>query len=270
MSSKSKTTARPNVFHQNRFYSLSAVAYSCAADIKAGDDVIADFLHWAIEGYKEFHFDLGRGIKVVEIEMKPWKQIDFPCDMVDWTLVGFKVGNFLKVLTGDARIPKTFDQEDCVPQENQNYPSINDAPVMDIIPFYPGTGFIGEGSFYPQLYGNKVNYNYLGYFDVDWDKRVINFKQTVPNHTKVYLEYITDGINYDGQTIVPPYCFKCIKNYVHWQRKEHDSRIGLAEKDRAQRLYEKKFDEVAVRQLDLSIDDIREAIWTGYTQSPKS
>lgn len=257
-----------------KFYTLSAAAYSALEDIQEDDSQFNRFLHFAMEGYKDFHFDQSHQLEVAEITMKPWKQIDFPQNMVDWTKIGFKDGNLIKVLTQEnmGNVPKTFDIDPSTnqPKENLPPPDIEVIPVtQDLIPFFGYGNFFGNPAA-DRIYGWGLTYNYLGYFDVDWKRRVFNFKNTVPIYTKIYLEYISDGVNYTGQTIIHPYAFKLIKLYIHWMRKENDDRYSVGEKMRAQNLYNSELDKVSMRMLNLSIDTIREILRSGYTLSIKN
>lgn len=250
-----------------RFYTLSAAAYSALEDIQEDESQFNRFLHFAFEGYREFAMDQSYEVKTVEIPMQPWKQISFPLDMIDWSKVGFKDGNLIKVLTQEnqGNVPKNFNIVNGVPQENPPPPDIETIPVtQDLIPFFGYGNFFGNPAA-DRIYGFGLSYNYLGYFDVDYKNRVINFKNTVGAYTKIYLEYITDGINYTGQTIINPYAFKLIKTYIHWQRKENDDRYSIGEKERAMRIYNRERGLVAERMLNLTISDIREILRHGFT-----
>lgn len=255
-----------------KFYTLSAAAYSALEDIQEDESRFSQFLHWAMEGYRDFHVDQSHQLEVCEIPMQPWGQIDFPNNMIDWNKVGFKDGNLIKVLTQEntGNVPKTFNKVNGVPQPNPVPPDIEVIPVtQDLIPFFGYGNFFGNPAA-DRIYGWGLTYNYLGYFDVDWKNRVFNFKNTVPIYTTIYLEYISDGICYTGQTIIHPYAFKLIKLYIHWMRKEHDDKYGLGEKERAQRLYNMELEKVEERFLNLSIDTIREILRSGYTLSIKN
>lgn len=252
-----------------RFYTLSAVAYSCLEDIQEDESQFSRFLHFAMEGYRDFHIDQSHELHAEEIEMKGWNQIDFPTRMIDWVKLGFKDGNLIRVLTREhhGNVPKTFDIVGGVPQPN--------LPPTDLFPGVVDNSalpFLGFGNFFgaDHYYGYSAGYNYLGYFDVDMQNRVFNFKDTISKYTKIYLEYVTDGINYNGQTMVNPLAFKLLKLYVHWMRKENDDRYSLGEKDRAQRLYNQEMMRVAERMLNLSIDTIREILRSGYTLVPQN
>lgn len=249
-----------------KFYTLTATAYAALHDIGAGEERFDNFLKWAFEGYKEFNFDAANEVRAEEIDMKPWKQVDFPCNMVDWNVIGFRYGNQVRAFTQDNNIPKVFDVVNCVPQENQQKDYLG-YEQEQYFPFwgYDDAYYLGASHFY----GAVLDYNHRGYFDVDWRNRVINFKQTVPEGSKVYIEYITDGINPTGYTVVHPYAHKCLQNYIHWQRKEHDDRKSLGEKQRAEIIYRNSLQEVLVRQLNITIEDIKGALRSGNRQTIK-
>lgn len=267
MSTEVARQPKPGKYEKERFYTLSAIAYSCLKDIQEDESRFEHFLHFAMEGYKELQFDFNVDVKVEIIPMKGSKQIDFPCDMIDWIKVGFQCGNFIKVLTRDTNTAKTFDHdEDCVAQENAACPDIGNVSSDIMVPFF---GFF-DGAGFDKMFGMALQYNYLGYFSVDWHSRVINFKDTVTNQRNVYLEYITDGINPTGPTVVPAYAFKTIKNYVHWQRKLHDDKYGDGTRKEAERIYDKSLTNLEDRLLDITVDDIKEALRAGYRMTPKN
>lgn len=248
-------------FTRSKFYTLLAIAYAVAKDLRQGTEQVEYYLHLAIDGYREFNFDHSTEVKAVEVEMKPWKQIDWPGDMVDWVRVAFKCGNFLKILTQDSYIPKTHDKVGCTPQENKACPSIDLATSEDLVSFTVWDGFLGYGKYY----GQNLNYNYLGYFDVNNSERVINFKETAVGFDKVYLEYVSDGLDAGAMTVVNPYAYKLLKDYVKWQRKENDDRFSEAEKDRAERQYNKSVKKFRDRVVHMDPEDIKEALRSGWT-----
>lgn len=254
-------------YKQRKFFTLLAAAYSVAADLEEGEERVATYLKWAIDGFREFQFNTAYYVDVAEIAMKPNKQIDWPEDMVDWSMIGFKSGDTIKVFTNDPSIPKTFETINCEPQENK--PSTDFSAILtdEFIPFLGSDFFSSSGS---HFYGMVMPHNYRGYFDVDNRLRVFNFKRLVNNINTVYLQYFGDGINYNGQTFVPPQAFKCLQKYIHWQRKEHSDEFSDSAAQRAKEIYEDAFDEVLVMNLKLSLEDIKEALRSELKQTPKS
>jgi len=244
----------------HKFYTLSAAAYSALADIEESEHRFHQFLNWAIEDYRSFAMDVGREVHAEEIEMKPEKQIDFPRNMVHWTKLGFRCGDSIKTFTNDNNMPKIHDLEDCEAQENTPCPDLNQLEIIGSEQFGFYDSFVGA-----KYYGYGVKRNHLGYFDVDWRQRVFNFKEVVNNNnSKVYIEFITDGINYGGETLINPKAFLRIKRYIHWMRKEYSDRYGIGECQRAQQLYNLECDNVEQRMLELTLEDIIEGLRQGY------
>lgn len=265
----SSVSNKKKVVDNQKFYTLAAAAYSALEDIQEDESRFNQFLHYAFDGYREFAMDQSHEVITEEIEMKPWKQIDFPTNMVDWTKIGFKSGDFIKILVNDNNIPKNFDRINNVKQENKPSPDIDFLPItQEMLPFFGFGGSVNYGE--DRIYGYGSTYNYLGYFDVDMTNRVINFKETVKANTKVYIEYITDGLNYSGHTLINPYAFRLIKLFIHWSRKLYDEKYGEGERYAAQRLYENQKATVDERMLNLSIQTIREILRSGYTLVPQN
>jgi hypothetical protein len=245
-------------FERSRFYTLLAVAYSVAKDLKEGNERIEYYLHLAMEWYREFNFDSAAEVRAVEIPLKSWKQIDFPCDMVDWVRVGFLSGDLIKILTQDAYIIKTHQKVLGVPQENK---PIGGTELSSSRPFFIYDGVTGGG----QYYGIDAGSNAVGYFDVDWKNRKINFKETVTGLSKIYLEYITDGLECSALTVINPYAFWVGKQWVKWQRVENDDKASESKKERAERQYTKALGKYDTRINHMDVEDVKEAILSGYS-----
>ena len=255
-----------NALERKRFYTLLALAYSVAKDLGEDNSRVEQYLHYAMEWYREFSFDSSMQVKSVEIPMSAWKQIDFPVDMVDWVRVGFKYGDTLLILTQDAYIPKTHKIQNGTPIANTPTLPLTEVDIAGPSPAERSTMWVWDGAYgCAKYYGYNINYNYLGYFDVDWSQRVINFKATAENFQTVYLEYISDGIECGAMTIVNPYGFKMGKDWVKWQRKENSDRYSLGEKDRAEKQYLKSLQRYNERMIHMDLDDVQEALAAGWT-----
>lgn len=251
-----------NQIDRKRFYTLMAVAYSVAADLKEGNERVQYYLHLAMEGYREFNFDHAHQVKVVELPMTAWKTLDWPSDMVDWVKVGFKDGNMIRFMTQDAYIPRTFDKDpNNVGKFLENKPPIimKETEVSG----YPVWVYDGQGV--AKYYGNDTNNNGLGYFDADMSERMFYFKETVSMYSSVYLEYISDGLECGAMTVVNPYSFMTLKDWVKWQRKENDDRFGAGDKQRAKIQYEQTLFKYMTRIVHMDIDDVHEAIMSGFS-----
>ena len=255
-----------------KLYTASSAVYSVLSDLQYGEERFAQFLKWSFDAIRELNFDILHEVHVGEFEMKPWKQLEFPCDMVSWTKIGFRCGDHIKCFTNDTSIPKFYDKdEDCVPQENkgdENCPNISGAECFeDFLVFYT-EDILRYGGFH--YYGTVCKHNGAGYFDVDWRLRVFNFKHTVQQATKIYIEYITDGLNPTGKTIIHPFAFRAVQDFIHWKRKEYDDKFGEGERERAKRIYEDECERILMRNFTMTIEDIQEATRSAYRQTIKN
>ncbi len=256
MSKEKKYDKKPS--DHVKFFTASAAVYSVLEDIQAGVERYNQFLKFAIDGIRLFNFDYTPEIKFIETEMGINKQIEVPCDFVDWSLIGFKVGTGLRVFTQDKRIPL-----------RSNCPPVSEASTSSVVEFLGCEDYFNNCNGGDHYYGATMDYNFAGYFRVDYRNRVINFENLVNNVNKVYMDYITDGVNYSGQTIIPAQSFRALQLYIHWQRKEYDDRYNQGESERAKRIYEEEMDAVLVRNMNMSLDDIKEIIRSSYKQTVK-
>ncbi|MEJ7644274.1 MAG: hypothetical protein WKF87_06745 [Chryseolinea sp.] len=247
------------VIDNAKFYTLSAAVYSVLDDIQAGEERFSQFLKYAIDAAREFTFDALHEIHFAVIPMLQWKQIAFPSNMVDWTVIGVRSNGQMKVFTRDSGIGHF--------NEDEVFEDISTVPAVGSIPIVGQDNYFHDGA---GLYGSRISANQSGYFNVDWKNRVFNFHNTVNNVGNVYLEYITDGINYCGQTVIHPYAFRAIQLYIHWQRKENDDKYSESASARAKHLFEQEYTKVIVRNLNLSIADIKEALRSQYRQTVKN
>jgi hypothetical protein len=252
-----------------KFYSLLAIAYSVCMDLGEDDARVEQYLHYLYDLFRDFNFDFTGEVKAELIPMKSWKQIDMPCDMVDAVRVGFKDGNLIRVFTMDPNMGKLFEETDDSQGKVRHQYKENEAPRLSIAnlnPEYIPLMIYNGGDYYniQQYYGALVNHNYLGYFSFDWKERVINFKDTVSGYDHVYLEYISDGINYSGATVAHPYVFSALKAGVHWKRSLFDSRISAGQARELERIYNNEKHTAQLRLMNFNLDDFREAMRAGF------
>jgi hypothetical protein len=243
-----------------KFYTASAATYAALDDLQYGVERFNQFHKWCLDGVRKLTFTVLRDIHFVELEMTPWKSVNFPEDMVDWTKIGFRCGNTIKVFTSDKSISKISGDAPC--------PDIEIATVTDnFLPFYTEDLWYNGGNHY---YGAICDYNHRGYFSADWKSRKFDFKNPVNNVNKVYLEYISDGINPTGKTVIHEYAFKALQYYIHWQHRLFETKkFSRGEAKEMKDIWENESDDALVNNLDISIDDLKEALRSNNTQTIK-
>jgi len=246
-----------------QFFTASAATYAVLADLRYGVERFDDFHKWCLDGVRDMSFSGNYQFHTAEFEMLPWKAIYYPEDMVDWGVIGFRCGDQVKAFIKDDRIPLVRDTVNCEPQPFSNCTIDQCADIGLGIPFYDG-GYVGGNHYY-----GRVCTGAAGYFTADDKNRIFTFTKLVTNVSKVYLQWIGDGINADGRTIIHPYFFKPLQYFIHWQRKLFDKNFSQGERDAAEALYNKSFDKAMVQKMDLSVDDIMDILRRNYTQLPK-
>jgi hypothetical protein len=251
------------------FATLDSCVRAALMDIGAGMERYEQFLHWCIEGFNDLHFDVLKEIKTVELEMTPWKAIEWPSDYVDWVLIGRRIGGQIAVFTNDNNIALAHDYE----TDDDLDPLPNDTLVMteeECVVTSQKYWFFNSNSHGEDtggLFGLAVKDNGLGYYRINKQRREIQFNPLVTRGS-IYLEYISNGYDPCSKTTVNLYAAKLLKLYIHWQRLLYARSSTGAQKQEAERLYWDEFRRVADRLSDLTIEDVLEVSRNSYLASP--
>jgi hypothetical protein len=221
------------------------------------------FKHWAIEGYRDFHFDLAQEVKTTVLTLTAWKAVDIPIDFVDWVMIGVVVDNQIRVFTHDNRISLYRPDAD---QDGVTDPITTtvDPTVQEGVPFWFWNNRTSQGEDAGQLYGLTTKYNGVGYFKFNKERGEIQFDPSVDGSTVIYLEYISDGIDPCEKTMVNLYAAKLIKMYIHWCRLRFSKSANQAQIQRAQDDYWKEHFKVQNRIQKITVDDVLAAARDAY------
>lgn len=250
---------------QRGFVTLDSCIRSAIMDIGDTMHRYEQFKHWAIEGYRDFHFDQAQEIKVVELSLTAWKAVELPVDYVDWAFIGIIVNNELQAFTNNGRISilRPDADEDGAPDAvttEATHPA--DSLPIDRLWFWDALNANGE--YKGQRYGLTVKDNGVGYYKFNKARNEIQFNAGLDTSTKVLLEYISDGYNPSERTVVNVYAAKLIKLYIHWQRHLYAKSSTGAEKKEAERLYYDERGTVQNRLNPITVEDVLECARDGY------
>lgn len=248
------------------FFTASAATYSALEDLQYGVERFNQFHKWCLDGVLKMGLSGNYQVHSEEIAMLPWKAIRWPERMVTWSKIGIRCGGQFLAFINDEDMPMIHDEINCVKQPFDNS-NIANAGMTDMyIPFYTeDLYYSGGGSHY---YG-VVASNAPGFFKADKRNRMFYFNCVVDNISSVYLEYITDGVNPEGTTIISRPFFLPLQNYIHWKRKAFDKNFGEGERQAAKAEFKQSFDDALVEDLDVSIEDIMDVLRRHYTLTPK-
>ena len=160
-------------------------------------------LEWVLRGVRKLNLDTIKNVKTVLVPINDNNTVDLPLDCVSFTKVGIKRGDQLFELSNQ--------------RDNHSYP-INNAdngdPIKD--PQISTSIFANTISYntyfanyrYPdgqnvgRLFGLGGGHNYVGYYS-EWTERnqLVLYDMGVKSE-EIYLEYISDGMEATGETII--------------------------------------------------------------------
>jgi hypothetical protein len=194
----------------------------------------AKLLQLCVKGWRELQLSALPSVKAVFLKTNEINCINFPDDYEYYTKIGVAMGGQIWTLTRNDNMVLTRRKDEC----GNDYRDVaSGACGCDY--GYPFVPFWWNNTYYGGLYGYGGGINSEGYYRIDYDLRRIQFDDRVPQ-TEILLEYVSNGIEPNGQSVVPGYAINCMIAYVHWQNIMHNRKISLAEKEMKKKEY---FDE---------------------------
>lgn len=173
------------------------------------------FLHFAIEFLQKYHRDSARQVKTVLLKLDKIKSVQFPCDYVNWTKIGVKDGDKIKVFTVNNRLALHNDIEcgDFIQNQPQSLSTTkNNLPITNT-----------ESGYYFYNYTQNGNVGtFFGYGNGDDDSQVVRVDEensrllfsANTNYKQILLEYITTGVTYGGASSININLQFCIQHYI--------------------------------------------------------
>lgn len=217
----------------------------------------ADYV-WLLQIAREYYAEKFRGFNVpslvsteinVNLANRVWS---FPPDFIALSKVAYKTGNGrLWELTRDDSIDLTEAPTACSPEEYVN----NDLTVIWSPLFW-------SGNYGGAWYGSQGGWN-SNYYRVDYDKRLIVFKESVPVGRGV-IEYLGAGKVVDENTIIPLPYVDAFRKYLIWQSYEYsgDDRLIREAKDKERQYNEALFDSNILGKGDL-MNELLDSLYRG-------
>lgn len=252
--------------------SLSEIVYSVIADM--GENTTHNFdkyLKWAYQAYQDFRYDMAGEIKSVMLPMNDYFAVDAPEDMIDWTKIGKRVGDKIRVFGVNDNITFYHDKDECGNILANEPTSVNNIPVNWSGGYWFGNLINEYGEFVGGLFGYGGAHNSLGYFRYNSQARQFQFDSRVAKGD-VLLEYLSSGVNPNQNTVVTRYAQSAIMAYVHWQRFRFDRNYGPAN-GHTQVMKDEYYNELRKLQArlnGLSVRDVLDATRRYYMMSPKN
>lgn len=252
----------------------SIIRESCEMD---GDGALSTYRQREIlanDCVQEIKMDLIPDIRTIEITIPSVPRVPFPEDYLMWNRVGTLEGDRIKVFGVNDKLA-IFHKTDNVgnPENNKRYePDFSSALG---VPFAGGYGGIGSGfgiySYYADTsfavygYGNGVRND--GHFNVDQATKSFYFNSELAGK-QILLEYITSGLNTNGDTMITTTARLAVKHYIRWQRALNNNTIPAVTKQMYKDEYYNEQRFVMRRGVDMNV--IVSVVRDSFKLTPKT
>lgn len=169
------------------------------------------YLHFALEGEKDWRTDYGVEVRTEELQVNPDMTVDFPRDMIGWSKLGLLVGDKLVAFTRDSTL---LNDPECLNEPRQPFAQRIENVKSDYYAFNNYYGNYDGNRLVAPIYATRLP----GYFIEDYQKKRFVLSDEVKAKT-VYLEYIPDKASCGASafTMVHNVAEKLIKYYIQWK-----------------------------------------------------
>lgn len=184
------------------FNKLSAIVDQFLIENDLHDGFFPKYLAVACRGLREIRLDVAQDVKTVLLDVTDRKTVKLPEDFVDWVKVGAPYGQYaLPIGLNDELngIKRTTTSPQVRGLASQHIPN---GITQESYTFFNYNGGSVTGCF---IGGSLPSKGYFKLFD-DGNCRELLMDYDY-NLSQVYLEYITDGLDPCGETILNPYLY---------------------------------------------------------------
>jgi hypothetical protein len=200
-----------------------------------------------IEGYADMNIHYTTYVEEFKGTVNEANQMSVPADFIDYVMVAVEING--------QYWPLDINNDLIIAQPN--YTGV----VVTFSEHFNPPDFSGSG------YTTRRR-NALGECKVDKRNRIIGFKGDFTGRT-IYLNYISTGIETQGDCYIDRELLPVLKAYLNWVLTENNPQIAGSIKMRAEYLYGLELDKLNVLQNSLSAHELLSAIRGGYTQGLK-
>jgi len=231
--------------------SVNYVIASLLNDLGFDDREFERLKQWVYEAYTELNmFGYLNSFKTVRLTMSDINTVSLPKDYIDYEAIGINNGGVLWTFTRQENLilPTTIScGEESLDSSIGEGGDLND----DIVGSYGMPG--------------GVNTNY---FKVDKRNWRIVFSGSV-TRSEVILVYKSTGVSLDTETMIPRRALLSLKAYCDWMRIENDDRISENRKIKKESVWEYEKKRLSRYEKSPTIDEIKDIIYSGYSQTAK-
>tara|TARA_B100001113_G_C21117546_1_gene626025 strand:- start:1387 stop:2100 length:714 start_codon:yes stop_codon:yes gene_type:complete len=223
--------------------------------IEEGKTSENDFLRYfklALNGLKELHFDVGGGIRTVELTISSdTLTIDLPSDYVKYTKIGV-YGN-----DGDVH-PLGLRNDKSLVSTAANSTTVSDDELHPT--YFEYVQEFGLGG------GNNTN----GYYRVDTENNTIQFTSDLSGK-KIILEYISNSLIHpkEGKVVIHESSAEALRSYIYWKSIQRKRNINPNDKIAARNEYYNNKRLARARMLSFTKQEALQTTRKAFKQSPK-
>lgn len=231
------------------------------------------FLMWGIEALEEIRMDLVQEVKTVPATVSQIDTVPFPADYVNWVKLGTLEGDRIKTFVINEDLTAYRNTNDCgEPVGNEPYQadySVGNDYYAAYMPGYWFFNYYNNGLLSGSLYGYGNGRASEGNFKVDKANRRFIFTPELRGQT-ILIEYITNGVDPSGASMVDEISKKAVKWYIIWRHRDMHRKYHNYEVQGAKQNYYNELRMVARRNLDITPEKILAITREAYKQSPKN
>lgn len=219
------------------------------------------YLKVAIRGFTRLNILHIADIKVAYLPISDINTVSLPSDYVSYSKIGININGDIWTLGLNDKMAFART-ESCGLRINEL------ANVTDTNTYFDSRIFFSnhyrDGTYVTNLFGLGGGLN-TAYYRIDKEYGVIQLQGSVPQ-SEIVLEYVSNGISENGSTIVPIQAREAMIAWVQWKttpRDQNNKRLA------AKNEYLEEVEELRSFESIPTLDELMDAIYAGYKQSPK-
>lgn len=212
------------------------------------------FMQLGTQGLRELHLDAAQEIRTYKTTVPSTGSVVFPNDAVDAVRIGVLVDDKILSLGREGR------QYFGTPNSTANTPSAGADSI--VYQFYTINGEVNS------LFGLGGGNNVYGYYRVDREAKAIQFSGEAVGK-EVYIEYISDGRNIDGDYEVHTNMAEALAAFIYWKAIQRKRNYNMAEKESARRDWYNEKRLARARMSKFNMEEALQVTRKGFKQAPK-
>lgn len=165
------------------------------------------FLQIAIRGFSQINMTEMKSYDVHRAIANASGQIFLPPDYVDYTKIGYRLGDKIYILSLNKDLYINSDDN------NGSVEISSDSGDIDYRYFFVDHNY--NGSLISGLYGYPGGYS-PQCFNIDFDNKVLQLSSQVPR-VQILIEYVSTGIAMNGNTYIPRYAEPALIEWLYWR-----------------------------------------------------